>query len=213
MSLAKLFSILLSLAVFAPVAIGGRGCTGISCGISDCCNPQTQRCVTPPGFGGSYCSSLPRGLLEGNEKSNGNKSLWTKNTRVGFVSIKKIRGRGRAAWTVANLTKALQGHVVNATILGAKSLHARDDVAAYFKTGRSVSALLVGKSSIPHADAMYKNSTARISSLSFCPIDKDNVVTLDVRVNGAVAAGLELTVAVFKYDQENKAHWVAIVGA
>ena len=56
-------------------------------------------------------------------------------------------------------------------------------------------------------------AASRISSLSFCPIDKDNVVTLDVRVNGAVAAGLELTVAVFKYDQENKAHWVAIVGA
>lgn len=199
-----MYNLLLLVLLAAPFAHAGRGCTGNSCG-TECCNPNTQRCVTPPGFRPSYCTSVGRSVLSVD-------NFWTKYTRVGYVNIKKIKSRSN--WTIASLTKALDGHVVNATITKTKSLYKRDDVSAFFKPGRSVSALLINKSLIKHADAMYKNSTNWITTLSFCPIDNNNIVTLNVRINTHAkvvnATGLELTVEIKKYA--TLPHWIAIVG-
>lgn len=201
-------------------AYAGSGCKGNSCGISDCCNPQTQYCYTPSGFGGSYCINNGRHLTGTDE------NMWTKNIRIGYINIEKI-DKSSKQFSIEKLTKSLHELIVNATILNVKSLYKRKDVASFFKKGTTVSVLLIKKSrdNVVQADTIFNNnkkSSKLITKLSFCPIDNNNIITLNVRVNNAITLagvipsadinGTELTVVISKNDNNYRYHWMVVVG-
>ena len=90
----------------------GGGCKGISCGFNCCANTDT--CITPQGFGGSYCSPGPGGRrLNTLDSSAAKESLLVRNIRVGAINITGIKG---ASASVDEVAHALSGLVVNATV-------------------------------------------------------------------------------------------------
>lgn len=175
----------LQLLSFSPHAAvrAFEGCKGISCGIDGCCNPSTQRCVTPPGFGGSYCTSLS----SGRRLVDGNADMWTKNIRVGFVNILSVNSKNV---TIKDVAETLSDRVVNVTILQFYS--ASDDVASigFFKPGRVLSVILIGARAFAkdHASALDRASTVakkkkHLTGIAFCPIANKNIIALRVRIN------------------------------
>jgi hypothetical protein len=158
------------------------------------------------------------------------KNLWTKNIRVGFIDIMNIK-KSAHNLTVANVSNSLDGQIVNATIVNVKSLYKRKDVSDFFKIGTTLSAFMVKKSNekLRQADEILfhpkSESSKLISALSFCPIDKNNVITLVVRINsvktpygGAAQAtavrhleGAELAVVIGKHDDKSRYDWMVIV--
>lgn len=204
-----MLSIIISVMLLASGAYAGSGCKGISCG-TNCCDPKTQNCITPQGFRPSYCTSTGRHLLRTSE------NMWTKNIRVGFITIKKVNN-----YDIKNLTNILDGHIVNATILDTKSLHKRNDIKNFFKPGKTVLAMLIKNSfTIEEADTIFKKNSKLITGFSFCPIDDNNVITLDVRINKAMTHnghvnknidGVELTVVIKKNNDKSRYDWTVVV--
>lgn len=99
----------------------GGGCKGESCGISGCCDPNTQHCYTPTGYGGSYCESGPsngRRLSDATAvKSNpyGDESLMVKSTRIGFINITSISGTSKKI-SIDKASRALHEMIIKAKV-------------------------------------------------------------------------------------------------
>ena len=218
------FALLVAVSCPFQFALAGKGCKGIVCGISECCNPSSQRCVTPPGFKPSYCSDNGRRLLPGSQLQ----SQWVSNIRIGFVKIVRATNiTNNTNNTINSIVDAMDGRIVKVEIVNSETSNKKDKKSAgFFKTGRTLSALLISAhayetdhvAALEHSSSTAKQNNTLLTSVAFCPIDNGNVAKLGVRIlSPATLFNLQLDVIVAKHDvimeTHTNYHLMAVVGS